>query len=137
MDICSMESKRQQKFARLLQKDLGEIFQKEARELFEGAFITVTEVKVTPDLALARVYLSFMMAKDKQRVLDLINDHLKQIRNLLGQRIRHQVRIVPDLQFFADDTAEYVAKIEELFSKIDIPPATEDYKLDNYKGLDG
>jgi ribosome-binding factor A len=131
-----MESKRQQKFARQIQKDLGEIFQRETRELFEGAFITVTEVKVTPDLSLARIYMSFMLTKDKNGTLNLINEHKKQLRNLLAQRIRHQVRIIPELEFHLDDTAEYAAKVDELFSKIEIPPATEDYKLDDYKELD-
>ena len=131
-----MESKRQQKFARLIQKDLGEIFQRDTKALFEGAFITVMEVKVTPDLSLARIYLSFLLTKDKQGILHLIEEHKSQLRNLLAQRIRHQVRIIPELEFYLDNTAEYSAKVEELFSKIEIPPPTEDYKLDEYKDLE-
>ena len=124
-----MESKRQQKFARLIQKDLGDIFQRDARSQFEGAFITVTDVKVSPDLGIARVYLSFMLVKDKQATLEAIRDKTKYLRQLLANRIRHQVRVIPELHFFLDDSADYAAKMDALFSNIVIPPAppeTED-----------
>lgn len=124
-----MESKRQQKFARLIQKDLGDLFQRDARNQFDGAFITVTDVKVSPDLGIARAYLSFMLVKDKQATLDQIRDKTKYLRQLLANRIRHQVRVIPELQFYLDDTADYAAKMDALFSGIVIPPAppeTED-----------
>jgi len=130
-----MDSKRQQKFARLIQKDLGEIFQKESKNLFEGAFITVTEVKVTPDLGIARAYLSFMLTNDREGILKLINENNKAIRSTLAQKIRHQVRVIPELQFFIDDSADYAAKIDELFSNITIPPAGSE-KLEGYKDLE-
>ncbi len=130
-----MDSKRQQKFARLIQKDLGEIFQKESKNLFEGAFITVTEVKVTPDLGIARAYLSFMLTNDREGILKLINENNKVIRSTLAQKIRHQVRVIPELQFFIDDSADYAAKIDELFSNITIPPAGSE-KLEGYKDLE-
>ncbi|WP_375445214.1 30S ribosome-binding factor RbfA [uncultured Fibrella sp.] len=118
-----MESKRQQKVARQLQKDLGEIFQRELPHAFNGAFITVTNVRVSPDLGIARVYLSFLAAKNKTLLMDTMEEKNKTIRQLLGERVRHQLRIVPHLQFFLDDTAEYAEKMDKLFAGIVIPPA--------------
>ncbi|MDF7819271.1 30S ribosome-binding factor RbfA [Runella sp. MFBS21] len=121
-----MESKRQQKVARQIQKDLSDIFQKEGRTWFDNAFITVTIVRMSPDLAIARVYLSFLVTKNKGLLLEQIQERNKQIRQLLGQRIRHQLRIVPELHFYLDDTAEYAAKMDALFAGITIPPAPEE-----------
>lgn len=118
-----MESKRQQKVARQLQKDLGEIFQRELPHAFNGAFITVTNVRVSPDLGIARVYLSFLAAKNKALLMDTVEEKNKAIRQLLGERVRHQLRIVPHLQFFLDDTADYADKMDKLFAGIVIPPA--------------
>jgi ribosome-binding factor A len=118
-----MESKRQRQVAKQIQKDLGEIFQKDLKQLFNGAFVTITDVKTTPDLAIARVYLSFLLAKDREGVLQIIRENTKVIRNFLGERVRHQLRIVPNLQFFIDDTAEYAQKMDTLFAGIVIPPA--------------
>ena len=118
-----MESKRQRQVAKQIQKDLGEIFQREMKQVFDKAFVTITDVKTTPDLGIARVYLSFLMTKDKDGLLESIREHTKTIRNHLAVRVRHQLRIVPDLQFYLDDTAEYAQKIENLFANIVIPPA--------------
>lgn len=120
-----MDSKRQQKFSRLIQKDLGDIFQKEARDLFDGAFITVTEVKVSPDMGLARVHLSMMLVKNKAQLLEGIKDKGKVIRKMLADRIRHQVRVIPELHFYLDETADYAAKMDALISGLNIPPAEE------------
>lgn len=120
-----MDSKRQQKVARQIQKDLSEIFQKDLRSQFDGAFVTITEVRVTPDLSVARVYLSVMLAKNNNWLLEEIREKTKHIRGLLGQRVRHQLRIVPDLQFFLDETAEYAAKMDDLISRLNIPPLKE------------
>ena len=121
-----MESKRQQKVARQIQKDLSDIFQKEGRTWFDNAFITVTIVRMSPDLGVARIYLSFLAAKNKGLLLEQIQERNKSIRQLLGQRIRHQLRIVPELHFYLDDTAEYAAKMDSLFANLTIPPATEE-----------
>jgi len=117
-----MESKRQQKVARQIQKDLSDIFQKEGRTWFDNAFITVTIVRMSPDLSVARVYLSFLAVKNKGLVLEQIQERSKQIRQLLGQRVRHQLRIVPEVHFYLDDTAEYAAKMDNLFAGLTIPP---------------
>lgn len=125
-----MESKRQQKVGRQIQKDLGDIFQKEGHHLVNGSLVTVTSVRMTPDLGIARAYLSFLPEKNKAVVFDGIQENTKFIRQKLGERVRHQLRIVPDLEFYLDDTAEYAAKMDALFADIVIPPADEAEKSD-------
>ena len=121
-----MDSKRQQKFARLIQKDLGEIFQKEARNSFGGVFITVTEVKVSPDLGVAKAYLSLMLVKNKPLVMEAIQEQGKTIRQMLANRIRHQVRVIPELHFFLDESADYAAQMDSLLANLHIPPENND-----------
>ena len=121
-----MESKRQQKVGRQIQKDLGEIFQKDAQHLVSGSIVTITAVRVTPDLSIARAYLSFLPEKNKTILLDSIKENTRFIRQKLAERVRHQLRIVPHLQFYLDDTAEYAAKMELLFSDLVIPPPGPD-----------
>jgi ribosome-binding factor A len=125
----STENKRQLQVGRLIQKDLGEIFRKDLKSVLGNSFVTITDVKVSPDLSIARVYLSFMMVNDKEALLETIRENTKKIRGLFGNRARNQLRIVPDFQFYIDDTAEYAQKMNELFSKLDIPPA-DDSELD-------
>ncbi len=121
-----MESKRQKKFARLLQKDLGEIFQQLSNVHFGGAFITVTHVIPSPDLRQAKVYLSFMLAKNKEQLLETIEEKNKLIRQTLAQRLRHQVRVIPELHFFFDNTSEVMEEVNNLFKDLDIPPPADD-----------
>lgn len=128
-----MESKRQKKYARLIQKELGEIFQRTAKDIFEGAFITVTYVKISPDLGVVKAYLSFLLTKDKQVTLNLVEEHQKHIRQILATRIKNQVRIIPELHFYLDDTDEVAAKVDEIFRNIEIPPADKDYKDEDYR----
>jgi ribosome-binding factor A len=109
-----MESTRQQKISRLIQKDLGVIFQQESRNLFDGALITVTKVQVSKDLVFARVYLSLFITRDKQTLLERIRSHSREIRHRLVQREHDQLRIMPELQFFLDDSLDYIDKIDEL-----------------------
>lgn len=110
-----------------MQKDLSEIFQRELPHLFNGAgFVTVTSVRVSPDLGVARIYMSFLATKNKELLLDNIREKSKLIRQHLGDRVRHQLRVVPELSFFLDDTAEYAEKMEKLFSGLEIPPAPEE-----------
>ena len=109
-----MESTRQQKISRLIQKDLGTIFQRESRNLFDGALITVTKVQVTKDLAIAKVYLSLFITTDKQVLLDKIRHHVREIRHYLVQRVHNQLRIMPELQFYLDDSLDYIENIDQL-----------------------
>ncbi|NOX84985.1 MAG: 30S ribosome-binding factor RbfA [Chlorobi bacterium] len=109
-----MESKRQQRIAKQLQKDLGEIMQREVHHVTRGAMVTVTKVHVTPDLLLAKVYLSLFATKDKKALLENIRKHASEIRGKLGSRIKHQMRAVPELHFFEDDSLDYIERIEEI-----------------------
>ena len=114
-----METKRQQRIQKLLQRDLGEIFQRELGHVTQTAMVTVTKVYVTPDLSLARIYLSLFAVKDKMALLKKIDQHKKEIRKKLGERIRFQLRIVPDLQFFEDDSLDYIERIDKLLNDED------------------
>ncbi len=114
-----METKRQQKISKLILRDLSEIFQREVTHLTPGVMVTVTKVKVTPDLTLAKVYLSLFPAKDKVALLEKINNATREIRGLLGNRIRHQVRFIPELRFYLDDSLDYIERIDELLSDKD------------------
>ena len=111
-----MASIRQSKVSRLIQKELAEIFRSEARNLFKGAFITVTIVRLSPDMGLAKVYLS-IMDKDKEAVLKNITLQTKEIRKRLGLKVGKQLRITPELAFYIDDSLDYAMHIEELLKK--------------------
>jgi ribosome-binding factor A len=112
-----MESLRQQKVNKLLAKELAEIFRSEARSLFGGGFITVTGVRVSPDLSSAKVYVSIMGAKDRDAIFKLISDQTNVIRRKLGNIVAKQLRIVPELMFFLDDSLDYAMKIDALLKK--------------------
>ncbi len=112
--FCKMENKRQERIQKLLQRDLGEIFQRELGHVTKNAMVTVTNVYVTSDLSLARIYLSLFTSKDKAVLMKQIERHTKEIRKNLGNRIRHQLRIVPELQFFEDDSLDYIDRIDKL-----------------------
>jgi len=112
-----MESIRQNKISRLLQRDLSEIFQLESRNKYGGAMITVTKVQVTKDLSIARVYLSLFATPDKNALIEEIQEHAGEVRYILGQRIKKQLRVVPDLVFFLDDSLDHIERINELLSE--------------------
>ncbi|MFZ4263355.1 30S ribosome-binding factor RbfA [Sphingobacterium sp. HJSM2_6] len=120
------ESKRQQRFAGVIQQDLAEMFQREGKSWAPGAFITVTKVRVTPDLAIVRVYLSFLNTQTAKADLDQIRSKANEIRYKLGARIKNQARIVPHLEFFLDDTNEYVEHMEKIFDVISKEPRQPD-----------
>ncbi len=122
-DICTMaETTRQQKYSKLVQKELSEIFLRDKRGILDNAFITIADVRMSPDLSVARVYISMLLAKEKDRILDNINDHKSEIRKALGNRIGKQVRIIPELIFFKDEVEENASRIEELIKNLNIPP---------------
>jgi len=124
-----MESKRQQKFAGVIQEDLAAIFQREGMNYLPNTLVTITKVRVTPDLAIARVFLSFFNGTNNQLALQTIKSHGNEIRYKLGARIKDQVRIVPQLEFFVDDTSDYVERMDKIFEKIskeDRQPDTDD-----------
>jgi ribosome-binding factor A len=108
-----MESKRQQKAAGVIQKDIADILQFELSNLTQGAMLTVTKVRITPDLGLARIYLS-IFGQDAEVLVHKIRVATREIRNKLGQRIRNQMRIVPELEFHVDDSLDYQDRIDQL-----------------------
>ena len=112
-----MDSTRQLKVSRLVQKELGETFQREPKLLFGSALITVTQVRVSPDLGIAKVYVSLFNVPDTKILLKSIQVHTKEIRTKLSDRIKKQVRIIPNLVFFLDDSLDYAMRIDELLKK--------------------
>lgn len=98
----------------MLQRELGEIFQREASGKYGGALITVTKVNVTRDLSIARVFLSLFATNDKPALLHSIQQHSGETRYNLGKRIKNQVRHIPELEFFQDDSLDYIEKIDNL-----------------------
>lgn len=109
-----MDSTRQQKINRLLQKELADIFQRESRNMFKGVMISVTVVRVTTDLSIARVHVSIFPGDNKKEVLKEIRMANSRIRGLLGRRIGKQMRIVPELEFYIDDSLDYIENIDRL-----------------------
>ncbi|MEI9919365.1 MAG: 30S ribosome-binding factor RbfA [Bacteroidota bacterium] len=121
-------SVRQQKFARLILKELSEIFQRDKHGYLDHAFITIAEVRVSPDLGVAKVYISMMLAKDKQATLAKLDLHKKEIRRALGEKIRNQARIIPELAFFIDEVEENAMRMDEILKNLNIPPTPESPK---------
>jgi ribosome-binding factor A len=109
-----MESIRQKRINSLLQHDLAEVFRALAAAEFPGTLITVSKIRVTPDLGLARVYLSFFPVDRTEKAMEFIQEHAPRIKNELAGRVRHQLRVIPNLQYFADDSMEYEANIDRL-----------------------
>lgn len=130
-----MDSKRQLKFARLIQRDLGELFQREFKHIFGQAFITVKSVEISPDLSVSKVYLSLMMVNDKVAFMKLIRENTKVIRTALAQRIKHQVRVIPALNFFLDESVEYAMNMDNIIRNLEIPKETP-LNEDDYTDLE-
>ena len=108
-----METTRQSKISRLLQKELSEIFLLQAKGM-PGVIISVSAVRISPDLSIARVYLSVFPSERGEEIVKNVNDNMKSIRYELGTRVRHQLRIIPELKFFVDDSLDYIEKIDSL-----------------------
>lgn len=113
----TMDSTRQNKIARLIQKDLAEIMQKEGKDLFSGILVSVTKVRVSPDLSIARAYLSIFPSEKGTATLQEIKAHQSRIRGLLGAKVGKQLRIVPQLDFHIDDSLDYIENIDRLLKE--------------------
>jgi ribosome-binding factor A len=111
-----METNRQKKIARLLQKDLGEILQISGRNWVHGAMLTVTKVYISSDLSIAKVYVS-IFGKEAKEVIRQLEMHGKEIRKQLGLRVKNQLRHIPELRFFVDDSLDYIENIEKLLKE--------------------
>ena len=111
-----MQETRQNKIARLLQKELSLIFQQQTLAT-HGVMISVTRTKISPDLSICTAYLSVFPSEKGEEILKNINANSKQIRYELGTRVRNQMRIIPELRFFIDDSLDYIEHIDELLKK--------------------
>jgi ribosome-binding factor A len=124
------EGKRQKQVAIEIAKELNDIFLKMGLTMYGGGMISISSVKITPDLYEARIYLSFFQVKDADAALEKFKSLSSEIRGELGKRMRHQLRIIPQLAFYQDDTLDYVFKIEKLLDDIkkETPQAPGDEK---------
>lgn len=109
-----MDSIRQNKVSRLIQRDLSGMFQNECKEYAKGAMVSVTTVRVSPDLSYAKVYLSVFPSNLVEVVMNSLEESNRNIRFILGKKVGKQMRIIPELRFFVDDSLDYIDKIDEL-----------------------
>lgn len=112
------EGKRQKQVAGLIQEEINAVFQRMGLNIVDGGMVSISSVKITPDLLEARIYLSIFNAKDTKAVLKRIEERAWEIKKELAARIKHQLRRIPELKFFLDDTLDQVFKMEELFRQI-------------------
>jgi ribosome-binding factor A len=113
-----IEGKRQKQVAAVLEEYLNEIFQKKSLTVVNGGMLSISAVKITPDLFDARVYLSMFKIDDKEAALQKVNEMAWEIKKELTAKVRHQLRSMPNITYYIDDTLDYVDKIEDLFKQI-------------------
>ena len=111
-----MDTTRQQKISRLIQKELSDMFQKQTAVL-HGVLVSVSAVRISPDLSVCRGYLSIFPSERSAEILENINGNVRELRYELGRRLRYQLRIIPELKFFIDDSLDYIDHIDELLKK--------------------
>jgi len=112
--LAAMESTRQKKVSRLIQKELADIFLRKNNEFARGKLVSITVVRVSPDLSFAKVFLSVFPSANQDEVVSSIKDHTAKIRFELGQKVRSQLRIVPEIAFYIDDSLDYIDNINKL-----------------------
>lgn len=112
------EGKRQKQVAAVLQQELNDIFMRLGLNMIDGGMVSIAAVKVTPDLLEARIYLSLFKVNDAGETLKKLKDRAWEIKRELSSRVKHQLRRIPVLQFYLDDTLDYVFKMEEIFKQI-------------------
>ena len=120
------EGKRQKQIGGLIQEELNKIFQRFGLNMLDGGMVSISSVKITPDLLEARVYLSFFQVANAQEALKKIQEKAGEIKRELGNRVRQQLRRIPEVKYFRDDTLDQVFRMEEIFKKI-----SEEKKPDN------
>lgn len=125
------ESKRQKQVGQVVMEEMNGIFVREGMNMVRGGMVSISKVTVTPDLLEARIYLSLFKIEDTHALMKEVMDRTAEWRHLLGNRVRHQLRRVPELKFYLDDTLDHVDKMEELFKTLDIKPETEDKPADD------
>ncbi len=112
-----MDSTRQKKIGRLVQKEMSEIFRKDVNDILMGTMVSVTVARVTSDMSIAKIYLSIFPKTNKSEVFSNITRSASRLRFLLGKRTGKQLRIIPELQFFIDDSLDYIDHIDELLKE--------------------
>jgi ribosome-binding factor A len=115
------EGKRQKQVSGLIQEELNEIFQRLGLNMIDGGMVSISSVKITPDLLEARIYLSFFQVQDAKAALKKIEERAWEIKKELGNRVRQQLRRIPEIKYFRDETLDQVFKMEELFKQIKPP----------------
>lgn len=128
--MAQEESRRQKQVAGLLQNEMSQILQRNGASYYGSAFVTITGVKVTPDLLVARFYMSVLGKGDKEQAIKGLKTHASEIRRDLGNRLRSNLRMIPTLEFYLDETLEDVFRIEEILKKD--PPKDIKTNLDDY-----
>ncbi|OSZ79332.1 ribosome-binding factor A [Chitinophagaceae bacterium IBVUCB1] len=113
------ESKRQKQIGQLVMEEMSDIFRREGFSMVQGGMVSISKVAVTPDLLEARIYLSLFQIEDTDALMQSVKDKTSEFRKQLGMRVKNQLRRVPELVFYLDDTLDYVFKMEELFKKIE------------------
>ena len=124
--MSMQKGKRQKQVGGLIQEELNTIFQRLGFNMINGGMVSISSVKITPDLLEARVYLSFFQVADAQEALKRIQEKAGEIKRELGNRVRQQLRRIPEVKYFRDDTLDHVFRMEEIFRKI-----SEEKKPDN------
>ena len=121
------EGKRQKQVGSVIQKEMNEIFQRMSLSMIDGGMLSIADVKVTPDLLEARIYLSLFQVQDVKAAMKKIEDRHHDIKRELAARVKQQLRRIPELKFFHDDTLDHVFRMEELFKQIkdEKKPGTE------------
>ena len=112
------EGKRQKQVGSLIQEELNKIFQRFGLNMMDGGMVSISSIKITPDLLEARVYLSFFQVPDAKQSLKKIQERGGEIKKELGSRVRQQLRRIPEIKYFRDETLDHVFKMEELFKQI-------------------
>ena len=113
-----MDSRRQLKMGSVIQEVFAEILSRDGKSIYGKAFVTLTNVKVTSDLSIARFYLSIYNAADAEEVVQKFNEHKHELKRKLAEKLRHQLRVMPEIEFFRDETLDYAFHIDEVFKKI-------------------
>lgn len=113
-----LESKRQKQVGRLIQEEMSSIFVKEGLSMSNGGMVSISKVSVTPDLLEAHIFLSLFQVPNPQQYLEQIQQKTSELRKILGNQLAHNLRRIPELQFFIDDTLDHVFKLEEIFKDI-------------------
>jgi ribosome-binding factor A len=116
------ESKRQLKFSKLIQEEISDIYQRRFQGSFSGSLVTISDVEMSPDLSFAKIFVSIFPSNKTQDVMEKLNEDKSQIRGDLGRRIGKNVRIIPEIAFFSDSTAEEADRIDKIIDDLVIPP---------------